>query len=259
MRPRRPRAAFSTAWTWRSMAAPCAASAPCARRATTRLAFTRHGLLPFRQRGARGSLRASASRHRPRVDRRLGRPPRQRNAGAGREASLTFGSCQCISGHGTQVPAPQKIVDLTARSGTCPMPAAQPRERYVGRVDACDRRGRPRLDARDASCVSAGFDSLAGDPLGGFTLEIEDFVAMTTDLVAARGSLVRRPTRELARRRVRARANGCGGGRTPRTSLDRHRRLPAPQFRDVAAYTFLRHVRPSRAYRRFLPYCASSR
>ena len=31
--------------------------------------------------------------------------------------------------------------------------------------------------------VSAGFDSLAGDPLGGFTLEIEDFVAMTRDLV----------------------------------------------------------------------------
>ena len=31
--------------------------------------------------------------------------------------------------------------------------------------------------------ISAGFDSLAGDPLGGFTLEIEDFVGMTRDLV----------------------------------------------------------------------------
>ena len=30
----------------------------------------------------------------------------------------------------------------------------------------------------------AGFDLLAGDPLGGFTLEIEDFVGMTQDLVA---------------------------------------------------------------------------
>jgi len=33
-------------------------------------------------------------------------------------------------------------------------------------------------------CLSAGFDSLQGDPLGAFTLEIEDFVAMTRDLVA---------------------------------------------------------------------------
>jgi acetoin utilization deacetylase AcuC-like enzyme len=32
--------------------------------------------------------------------------------------------------------------------------------------------------------ISAGFDSLAGDPLGGFTLEIEDFEALTTSIVA---------------------------------------------------------------------------
>jgi acetoin utilization deacetylase AcuC-like enzyme len=32
--------------------------------------------------------------------------------------------------------------------------------------------------------VSAGFDSLAGDPLGGFTLEIEDFESLTHSLVA---------------------------------------------------------------------------
>lgn len=32
--------------------------------------------------------------------------------------------------------------------------------------------------------VSAGFDSLAGDPLGGFTLEIEDFESLTRSLVA---------------------------------------------------------------------------
>lgn len=35
----------------------------------------------------------------------------------------------------------------------------------------------------DLVLVSAGFDSLKGDPLGGFTLEIEDFVLLTTDLV----------------------------------------------------------------------------
>ena len=36
----------------------------------------------------------------------------------------------------------------------------------------------------DLILVSAGFDSLAGDPLGGFTLEIEDFESLTRSLVA---------------------------------------------------------------------------
>jgi acetoin utilization deacetylase AcuC-like enzyme len=35
----------------------------------------------------------------------------------------------------------------------------------------------------DLIFISAGFDSLAGDPLGGFTLEIEDFVALTHSLM----------------------------------------------------------------------------
>jgi acetoin utilization deacetylase AcuC-like enzyme len=32
--------------------------------------------------------------------------------------------------------------------------------------------------------VSAGFDSLAGDPLGGFTLEVDDFERLTKSVVA---------------------------------------------------------------------------
>ena len=36
----------------------------------------------------------------------------------------------------------------------------------------------------DLILVSAGFDSLAGDPLGGFTLEVEDFENLTHSLVA---------------------------------------------------------------------------
>ena len=64
-----------------------------------------------------------------------------------------------------------------------PMPAAQPRARYVDAwtraIDAATTDGVPR-----SFYISAGFDSLAGDPLGGFTLEIENFVAMTRDLVA---------------------------------------------------------------------------
>jgi acetoin utilization deacetylase AcuC-like enzyme len=36
----------------------------------------------------------------------------------------------------------------------------------------------------DLILISAGFDSLAGDPLGGFTLELEDFEELTRSLVA---------------------------------------------------------------------------
>ena len=63
-----------------------------------------------------------------------------------------------------------------------PMPASQPRARYVDAwtraIDAATTGWQPEL-----VLVSAGFDSLAGDPLGAFTLEIEDFVGMTRDLV----------------------------------------------------------------------------
>ena len=63
-----------------------------------------------------------------------------------------------------------------------PIPASQPRARYVDAwtraIDAATTGWQPEL-----VLVSAGFDSLAGDPLGAFTLEIEDFVGMTRDLV----------------------------------------------------------------------------
>ena len=36
----------------------------------------------------------------------------------------------------------------------------------------------------DIILISAGFDSLAGDPLGGFTLELDDFQALTESIVA---------------------------------------------------------------------------
>ena len=64
-----------------------------------------------------------------------------------------------------------------------PMAGALPRERYVEAwtraIDAATHGWDPEL-----VILSAGFDSLAGDPLGAFTLEIEDFVVMTKDLVA---------------------------------------------------------------------------
>ena len=64
-----------------------------------------------------------------------------------------------------------------------PMPAALPRAQYVGAllgaIDDATRGFTP-----DLVLVSAGFDSLAGDPLGGFTMEMDDVTRLTTELVS---------------------------------------------------------------------------
>ena len=64
-----------------------------------------------------------------------------------------------------------------------PKPAGLPRAEYVTgferAVDAATVGFVP-----DLILVSAGFDSLAGDPLGGFTLEVDDFETLTRSLVA---------------------------------------------------------------------------
>ena len=63
-----------------------------------------------------------------------------------------------------------------------PMPASRPRAEYVDAlrraIDAATAEWTP-----DVVLISAGFDSLRGDPLGGFTLEVEDVVALTRFLV----------------------------------------------------------------------------
>lgn len=64
-----------------------------------------------------------------------------------------------------------------------PMAPGLPAERYVeaflGAVDAAADGFTP-----DLVLISAGFDSLAGDPLGGFTLEIDHVTALTQAMVA---------------------------------------------------------------------------
>lgn len=64
-----------------------------------------------------------------------------------------------------------------------PMPPGLARERYVGAllsaVDEATRGFTP-----DLLMISAGFDSLAGDPLGGFTLELDDVDRLTRELVS---------------------------------------------------------------------------
>ncbi|HJU73382.1 MAG TPA: histone deacetylase [Gemmatimonadaceae bacterium] len=63
-----------------------------------------------------------------------------------------------------------------------PMPAGLEAGRYVDAfvkaIDAATSDWTPEL-----VLVSSGFDSMAGDPLGGFTLEIEDVRSLTRDLV----------------------------------------------------------------------------
>lgn len=64
-----------------------------------------------------------------------------------------------------------------------PLPPALPRETYVGKfleaVDAATTDFTP-----DLVIISAGFDSLAGDPLGGFTLEMDDVTRLTREIVS---------------------------------------------------------------------------
>ncbi|MDB4881368.1 MAG: hypothetical protein JWL95_134 [Gemmatimonadetes bacterium] len=64
-----------------------------------------------------------------------------------------------------------------------PLPGGLPRERYVDSflraVDAASAGFTP-----DLVLLSAGFDSMAGDPLGNFTLEYDDFDRLTVELVS---------------------------------------------------------------------------
>ena len=64
-----------------------------------------------------------------------------------------------------------------------PLPPGLPADRYVsaflGAVDDAAEDFTP-----DLVFISAGFDSLAGDPLGGFTLEMADFDRLTREMVS---------------------------------------------------------------------------
>jgi acetoin utilization deacetylase AcuC-like enzyme len=64
-----------------------------------------------------------------------------------------------------------------------PLAGGLPRERYVGAllqaVDSAAAGFTP-----DLVIISAGFDSLAGDPLGSFTLELDDVERLTRELVS---------------------------------------------------------------------------
>jgi acetoin utilization deacetylase AcuC-like enzyme len=64
-----------------------------------------------------------------------------------------------------------------------PLPPALPRETYVGKLlEAVDQAAMGFTP--DLVLISAGFDSLAGDPLGGFTLEMDDVTRLTREMVS---------------------------------------------------------------------------
>jgi acetoin utilization deacetylase AcuC-like enzyme len=64
-----------------------------------------------------------------------------------------------------------------------PMPAGLPPADYVGALERAIDQATEGFTP-DLLFVSAGFDCLAGDPLGGFTLEAEHLAALTRRLVA---------------------------------------------------------------------------
>ena len=64
-----------------------------------------------------------------------------------------------------------------------PLPPALPRERYVGEFLAAVDRATAGFTP-DLVLISAGFDSLAGDPLGGFTMELDDVARLTREMVS---------------------------------------------------------------------------
>jgi acetoin utilization deacetylase AcuC-like enzyme len=62
-----------------------------------------------------------------------------------------------------------------------PMPAGLPRERYMEAWREAEEEALASFEP-DLVLVSSGFDSARGDPLGGFTLEPEDFRTLTVEL-----------------------------------------------------------------------------
>jgi acetoin utilization deacetylase AcuC-like enzyme len=63
-----------------------------------------------------------------------------------------------------------------------PLPGGLARERYVSAfLTAVDQATENFVP--DVIMISAGFDSMAGDPLGNFTLELEDFDRLTREMV----------------------------------------------------------------------------
>ena len=73
------------------------------------------------------------------------------------------------------------------RTLNCPFPAGSGRAEIVGAFRAEAAAGRADFKP-DLVLISAGFDSRAGDPLGGFTLSDGDFAELTALLLEVAGT-----------------------------------------------------------------------
>ncbi len=126
---------------------------------------------------------APAGRPRPGAHHRLGRAPRQRDPGADGDRSH----------RPLRVAAPASLVSREpawptsaawATCSTCRAGPGCPRSLYVtdlwAAIVAATTGWQPEL-----VLVSAGFDAMAGDPLGGFTLEPEHYADLTTPAAGA--------------------------------------------------------------------------
>ena len=198
----RARARCSTASISRCEATRSAPSAPCGRPAITRSRDAGDGLLPLRQRRDRRTLRAAPPSSRPRAHRRLGRAPRERHASARRERSRDSlrldAPVAVVSRHGPRGRSrPARDHSGTSRWPAGSRPSSTCR-RCTRAIDDATRAFTP-----DIVLISAGFDSLRDDPLGGFTLEIEHIERLTRMLVERASTLVQRPRRQRARGRLR--------------------------------------------------------
>ena len=158
---------------------------------------------------ARHAQRAGA---RAGADRRLGRAPRQRHPGAGGARRQRSASSRCTSrpwypgtGAADERGVGQRVQRAARAAGCRPT-------RYVEDSGPAIVAATDGLDAR-LVLVSAGFDAMAGDPLGGFTLEPEHYAELTR--AAARAAARRADRRRCSRAATcpRRLADGRAGAR----------------------------------------------
>ena len=165
----------------------------------------RDGLLPLRLDRDRRALGAGRARLRAGGDRRLGRPPRERDAGHRRRRPDDLLRRRCTSGRSTRAPAAR--TSRARRSSTCRSPPAPATTGYLEAFETVERA--VAAFEPELLLVSAGFDAHEDDPLA-------DMRALDRRLHRARA----RAPRARAARRRRAR------GRLQPRDAARPRRAP---------------------------------
>ena len=127
------------------------------------------------------ALRATSTSSTRVLDRRLGRPPRQRHAGCVLRRWPRRISFRFIAGRFIRAPAtPMKraLATDSARRVNLPVAFGTPRETYLERF-ASELEKFAVEFGRNLSSSAPGFDSHRADPIGSLGLEVEDFAELT--------------------------------------------------------------------------------